>query len=326
MRAAIYERTGPASEVLRVTELPDPEPGRGEVRVRVCVAAVNPTDWKARLGFPGRPMPFSRQTPGQDGAGEIDAVGAGVDPTRLGETVWVYHAADGRPSGTAAEYVVVPAEQAVQLPEGVSLDQGAALGIPFLTAHRCLFADGSIDGAHVLVAGGAGAVGNAAIQLAKRAGTQVITTVSSEAKAKLAREAGADEVVVDYTRADAGAEIGAWAPAGVDRILELALGANLELDLEVLASGGTIVTYATEHTEPQLPVGRLLRQNVRLLFMLVYATPPHALRQGVREITDALVEGALRPLPALRFALDEIVAAHEAGERGETGKVLIELP
>lgn len=326
MQAAIYERTGPAREVLRVVEVPDPRPAPGEVRVRLRASGVNPTDWRSRSGNSGRPMAFPQQTPGQDGAGEIDAVGAGVDRERLGERVWVYHAALGRPGGSAAQYVVLPEEQAVPLPPGVDVEQGAGLGIPFMTAHRCLFADGPVAGRDILVAGGAGAVGNAAVQLAKRAGARVITTVSSPAKAELARQAGADGVIVDYRRPSAALEVRAFAPDGVHRIIEVALGANLALDLEALAPSGTIITYAREETDPAIPVHRLMANNQRLEFMLIYTTPPEALRHAVRDITEALRAGDLRPLPAHHFPLAEIAAAHEAVERGTVGKVIVDLP
>src|SRR5690606_4205791 len=194
MRAAVYDTSGPAQGELRVVDLPDPSPGPGEVRVRLRVAGVNPTDWKAR-SRPGGEWP--QQTPGHDGAGVVDAVGDGVDAARVGERVWVYHAALGRPGGTAAQLVCVPAAQAVRLPDGVSFGHGAGLGIPGITAHRCVFADGPVAGRTVLVTGGAGAVGHAAVQLAAWRGARVVATVSSEAKAALARDAG-DDAVVNY--------------------------------------------------------------------------------------------------------------------------------
>jgi len=326
MRAASYERTGPAGEVLRVTELPDPVPGPGEVRVRVRVSGVNPTDWRARSGDRGRPMAFPRQTPGQDGAGEIDLVGPGVPDERLGQRVWLYHAALGRPGGSAAEFAVVPAAQAVPLPDAVGYDQAAGLGIPFLTAHRCLFADGPLDGRTVLIAGGAGAVGNAAVQLAKRAGAQVLTTVSTPEKAALAEAAGADTVLVDYRRADAAAQLRSAAPGGVHRIVELSLGSNLALDLAVLAPGGSIVVYAPDPVDPVLVVPPLMAANARLSFMLIYTTPPAALQQAVTEVGELLAAGALRPLPSVRFPLADIALAHEAVEKGTPGKVLVDIP
>jgi NADPH:quinone reductase-like Zn-dependent oxidoreductase len=263
------------------------------------------------------------QIPGQDGAGVIDAVGPDVDDARIGDAVWVYHAAWQRPAGTAAQSVVVPSGQAVAVPEGIGLEQAAALGIPFMTAHRCLFADGPINDRCVLVAGGAGAVGHAAIQLAKRGGAEVIATTSTPEKAALAEQAGAD-LVVNYRELGAADRIRTAAPTGVDRILELALATNLELDLTVIGRGGTIMTYSPERADPELPVARLMRDGIRLSFMLIYTTPRQALRTAVEAITSALIDRALRPLPTTVFTLEEIAAAHEASERGITGKVLID--
>src|SRR5512139_150747 len=195
MKAALYEHEGAARDVLRVADdIERPEPGPGEVRVRVAVSAINPTDWKIRTGATGRPIDVF-QIPHHDGAGVIDAVGEGVDPGRVGQRVWTFFAAHGRRWGTAAQWTVLPEHQAVALPTGASFDLGACLGVPAMTAHRCLFADGPLDGATVLVAGGAGAVGHYAIQLAKQAGATVITTVSSPEKARLAGKAGADHTL-----------------------------------------------------------------------------------------------------------------------------------
>ncbi len=220
MRAAIYESFGPAAEVLKVVEIERPEPGPGEVRVRVRVSAVNPTDWKSRNAGQGE-LPFPFLVPNQDGAGEIDAVGEGVSEDRVGERVWLYFAAYKRQYGTAAQWICLPQEQAVALPADAGFDLGASLGIPALTAHRCLFADGPLDGLTVLVAGGAGAVGHYAIELARRAGARVISTVSSDEKAALARAAGAHETV-NYREGDPAEAILALAPGGVDRVVEVA--------------------------------------------------------------------------------------------------------
>ncbi|HEY3505189.1 MAG TPA: NADPH:quinone reductase [Actinocatenispora sp.] len=325
MRAAMFDATGPAAEVLRVVDLADPEPARGEVRVRLRTSGVNPSDCYARQGS-GLPMAAAYQIPGQDGGGEIDAVGEGVDPGVVGQRVWVYHAALGRSGGTAAQYVTVPAEQAVPLPAEVGYTQAAGLGIPFMTAHRCLFADGPIDGQDILVAGGAGAVGNAAIQLAKHAGARVITTVSSSHKAEVARAAGADEVIVDYTRSEVAGEIRALAPSGVHRLIEVALDANLALDLDVLAPGGTVVSYARGRTDPVAPLLRLMAGNVQLRFVLIYTTNAAALRHAVNDITEALHADALQPLPVVRHPLDDIAEAHDAVEASTFGKVIVDIP
>src|SRR5919202_844582 len=231
MLAARYETTGPAREVLRVEQIPTPEPGPGEVRVRVRASGVNPTDWKSRAGATG-PLRGEFQIPNQDGAGVIDAVGEGVDEGRVGERVWVYFAAFRRPWGTAAEYTVLPAEQAVPLPDGAPDELGASLGIPALTAHRCLLADGPVDGRTVLVAGGAGAVGHAAIELGVHLGANVIATVSSEEKVEL--------------------------------------GENLELDTAVCARNAAVATYADDGRPPELVVRKLMALNLVLRFVMVY--------------------------------------------------------
>jgi NADPH2:quinone reductase len=222
MRAAVYHEHGAARDVLDVLDIPTPQPLPGEVRVRVRVSAVNPTDWKSRRGSGLGPVTgFPFQVPNQDGAGDIEAVGPGVDPARVGERVWLYFAAWQRQYGTAAEYVCLPAEQAVPLPDTAGYDLGASLGIPALTAHRCLFADGPLDGRTVLVSGGAGAVGHYAIELGRRTGATVVATVSSDEKAELARAAGADHVV-NYRQNDAAARILEDAGGRVDRIVEVA--------------------------------------------------------------------------------------------------------
>jgi NADPH2:quinone reductase len=327
MRAAVYRRLGPAAQVLAVEEVDLPTPGPGEVRVRVAASGVNPTDWKARSG--AVPMPQTTegewfQVPNQDGAGVIDAAGPGVDPARVGERVWLYLAAWLRPWGTAAEYTVVPAERAVALPDAVPFELGASLGVPAMTAHRCLFADGPVQGLTVLVAGGAGAVGHFAIQLARAAGARVISTVSGPDKAELARQAGAHHVV-NYREDGAAENIRAAAPGGVDRIVEVALAANLRLDLDVAAPNASIVTYAAEPTQPALPVRELMTRNLLLRFMLLYTVPPEALRRAAEDITAALARRALTPLPTRRYPLDEIATAHDAVEAGVVGKVVVDV-
>jgi NADPH2:quinone reductase len=320
VKAALYDRYGPAAEVLRVQEVERPEPGPGEVRVKVAVSAVNPTDYKSRGGSTPRPID-GFQIPHHDGAGVIDATGEGVDPARVGQRVWLWFAAFGRRWGTAAEWTVVPERQAVALPEGVSMELGASLGVPAMTAHRCLFADGPVTGKTVLVAGGAGAVGHFAIQLARRAGARVIATVSGPQKAELARQAGADQVV-NYRDADAADQIRAVAPR-VDRVVEVALGANLALDLALAGPGTVIVTYAAQASDPVLPVRACMTANVVLRFILLYGVPAAALDHAVADVSAALAEGVLTELPEHRFPLSEIVAAHEAAEAGPTGKLLV---
>jgi NADPH:quinone reductase len=323
MKAALYERHGASQEVLRVEDVERPEPGPGQVRVRVEASGVNPTDWKSRSGATPRPID-SFQIPHQDGAGVIDAVGGGVDPGRIGQRVWLWLAAAGNRWGTAAQWTVVPEERAVPLPDGVSAELGASLGVPAMTAHRCLFADGPIEGKTVLVAGGAGAVGHFAIELAKWADARVISTVSGPQKAELAAKAGAD-LVVNYREPDAADQISSFAgAAGVEHVVEVALGANLQLDLAVAAQPeARIVCYAAEADDPVLPVRACMNANIVLRFVLLYRFPPEALSQAARDITAALAEGALTELPVVKFPLDEIAAAHEAVERGTLGKVLV---
>jgi NADPH:quinone reductase len=324
MRAALYDQHGPAREVLRVEDLERPEPGPGEVRVRVEVSGINPTDWKSRSGATPRPID-GFQIPHLDGAGVIDAVGDGVDAGRTGQRVWVWMASAGRRWGTAAEWTVVPERQAVPLPDNASAELGASLGVPAMTAHRCLFADGPVDGKTVLVAGGAGAVGHFAIELAKRAGARVIATVSGPHKAELAAKAGAD-LVVNYREPGAADQISAFAgQGGVDRVVEVAIGANLQLDLAVVRRpDGRIVTYAAEPADPVLPVRACMTANVLLRFVLLYGVPPEALGQAAQDVSAAVADGALTELPVTRFPLDEIAAAHDAVEGGAiVGKCLV---
>jgi NADPH2:quinone reductase len=334
MRAIVYSQAG-GPDVLRLTDRPVPEPGPGEVRVRVAVSGVNPTDWKARRGHVGYP----EVVPDQDGAGTIDAVGPGVDPSRVGQRVWIWEAAWQRADGTAQEYVALPERQAVALPDSASFDLGASLGIPALTAHRTLtvadggptrLGPGALEGRTVLVAGGAGAVGNAAIQLARWAGATVVTTVSGPAKAALARAAGANHVV-NYRAEDAAAATRRVAPEGVDIVVEVAPAANAALDLAVIARDATVAIYATDGGgDLVLPVGQLMRLNARYQLVLVYTEPEQAKRHAVQDVSAAVAAGALRAgeeagLPLHRFPLERTADAHAAVEGGTTGKVLVDV-
>lgn len=318
MLAAVYRSTGD-SDVLAVEDIDRPEPGPGEVLVRVRVAGVNPTDYKRRRTA----APEGCQIPGQDGAGDIEAVGDGVDSGRLGQRVWVWFAArPGRIHGTAAQYTVVPSGQAVALPAAVSYDAGAGFGVPAMTAWHCLYADGPLTGRTVLVAGGAGAVGNAAIALARRGGAHVLSTASDTRKAALAEAAGA-HTVVNYRDVDAADRLRAAAPDGVHRIVEVALGANLELDLAVLAPLGTVSTYADD-TLAELPVRRLMVANAVLRFVLIYGITDADLAAAAAGVGAAAAD--LPTLPVTRFPLADTAAAQDAVERGAVGKVLIDLP
>lgn len=325
MLAACYQTSGPRQGVIESRELPTPEPGPGEVRVRVALSGVNPTDWKARRPASLASVDTELVVPNQDGAGTIDAVGEGVDQTRIGERVWLYNAQWRRAQGTAAQWIALPAEQAVGLPEGISFELGASLGIPAITAHRCLFAQGPLPaGTKLLVHGGAGAVGHAAIELAVWRGAAVAATVSSEEKASLARAAGA-ELVLNYRREDVAGAVREWAPDGVMRIVDVDIVANLELDAQVLAPGGTISSYATAAQPVALPRA-LMVLNAHVDFVLVYTIPAAAKRAAIAEITAALAADALTTLPLLRFPLSEAAAAHDAVEGGAIGKVLIDIP
>jgi len=320
MKAAIYRSTGAARDVLRVEDVDRPEPGPGEVLVRVRASGINPTDVKARSGAVPRPVD-GFQIPHHDGAGVIEAVGPGVDPARAGQRVWLWFAAHGSRWGTAAEWTVVPSRQAVLLPEGASFELGASLGVPAMTAHRCLSADGPVTGETVLVAGGAGAVGHFAIELAKYAEARVVTTVSGPEKAALAAKAGAD-LVVNYRDPDVIDQIKAFTPV-VDRVAEVALGANLRLDLALAGPSTVVVSYAADGPDPVIPVRACMTANVVLRFILVYGVPSQALDAAITDITAALTAGALTELPVHRFPLSEITAAHEAAESGVVGKVIV---
>lgn len=327
MRAAYYERQGPADEVLCVADLPIPQPGPGEVRVRVHVSGLNPTDLKARTGFSSA-MPFPRIIPHQDGAGVIDAVGDSAGASRIGQRVWVYEAQYGRASGTAAEYVVVPSGQAVPLPDNVSFEIGASLGIPALTAHQCLFADGDIKDRDVLVQGGAGVVGTAAILLAKWAGAKVMATVMNREQAAIARAAGAD-LVLDRLNDDVAAAINAHTGnAGVDRIVEVNVKANLDVDLACLAPGGVISCYAMAHAADELtvPLLKAMVHGCVLRFVYIYSVPNAAKIQAIKDINACLASGLYIPHIGMNLPLEKIADAHVALESASVmGKVLVAL-
>ncbi|HXZ99949.1 MAG TPA: NADPH:quinone reductase [Candidatus Binatia bacterium] len=322
MRAVIYERQGPAHEVLRAVDIPRPDPGPGEVRVRISLSGINPTDWKSRSGATPRAI-GEFQIPHHDGAGVIDAVGPGVDQGRVGQRVWLWMAAAGRPWGTAAEWSVVPAYAAVPLPDGASMELGACLGVPALTAHRCLYADGDVDGRTVLVTGGAGAVGHFAIELAKHGGARVVTTVSGAEKAELAGAAGAD-LVVNYREPDALERIRGFAE-WVDRVVEVNIAANLAQDLALAGPGTVVAAYAIDQPDPVLPVRACMAANVTLRFVLLYGVPAADLLRGVEDVSRALAAGALTALPIRRFPLEECAAAQEAVREGAVGKVVLEI-
>jgi NADPH2:quinone reductase len=309
MQAAWYERQGPADEVLQVGERPAAKPEPGEVRVRIHASGVNPSDTYGRSGRQG-PMAFTWVIPHQDGAGVIEAVGEGVPAERVGERVWVYEATWNRQAGTAAEYCVVPAVRAVRLPDTAAFDCGACLGIPAMTAHRAVFADGPVQGHTLLVTGGAGAVGSTAIQLAVWGGATVISTVSSDEKATAARDAGATHTI-NYREQDVAAEINRLTGAGVDRVVEVDFGGNLATSVQALKPSGVIASYASRgNDQPPVHFRSLMVKNITVHAILVYTMAESAKAAATADITRALEAGALRPLITSRLPLDRIAEAH----------------
>ncbi|MFE6485485.1 NADPH:quinone reductase [Streptomyces sp. NPDC057757] len=325
MLAAWYERQGPAVEVLRVGELPDPQPGPGEVRVRVAVSGVNPGDTKKRRGWLGSAMPFPQVIPHSDAAGVVDAVGDGIDVRRVGQRVWVYGAQSYRAFGTAAQYTVVPGELAVPLPDQVSDELGASLGIPGITAHRTVFGDGPVDGRFVLVHGVLGGVGSLAAQLAHWGGAVVLGTVRHAEDLYQVDPAVVSHAVALDQDDPAGA-IRAYAPRGVDRVIEVSLSDNADLDAAVVANDAVIAAYATRADRPELPFWPLLFGNITLRMLGSDDFPAAARRQAARDLTAAAAVGALTADIGDRCPLDDIAKAHDLVDAGGRGRVLLTVP
>ena len=323
MKAVWYEQNGPA-DILQVGEMADPEPGPGEVKVRVVSSGVNPSDWKRRQGLTRR-IDFPRVIPNQDGAGVIEQVGEGVPASRVGERVWLFEAQNNRPFGSAAEYTVQPTGHAVLLPGNTTFTEGACLGVPAMTAHRCVFADGPVDGKTVLVTGGAGAVGNYAVQLAKLAGANVISTVSSDQKARIAVEAGADHTV-NYRTEDVAQRVSdITGGKGVDLIVEVDFAANFNVSREILAPNSTLAIYAAgTAAQPPVPLG-FSSSNVNVRFVLVYDMPEPAKDAAVKDINELLEAGKLTHLLGPRFPFESTADAHRAVEGGAIGNVTIDI-
>jgi NADPH2:quinone reductase len=324
MKAAWYEKQGAARDVLAVGEMNDPQPLTGEVRIRIAASGVNPGDVKKRQDAFGYGMPYPRVIPHSDGAGTVDAVGEGVLQQWIGRRVWCYGAQTYRPFGTAAEFTVVPLAQAVPLPENAPVEQGACLGIPGITAHRAVHVAGSVEGRTVLVQGGAGAVSAFAIKLAHLAGARVIATCRSERNKEIAARAGADMVLLsDETLVE---RIREFAPDGVHHIVEVAFGANIETDIEILAQGGSIATYASDVFRPEIPYWPLVFCNARLFFIGSDDVPMEAKMEAARAINQALEAGWQGLEIAERFSLDEIAEAHEFVERSaKSGRVIVTI-
>lgn len=326
MKAAFYDRNGPADDVLQVGEMPKPIPAAGEVLVRVHASGVNPSDVKSRAGLRAK-MAYPRVVPQSDGAGVIEAVGAGIDPARVGERVWIWNGQWQRPLGTAAEYIALPGLQASHLPDNTPFEAGACLGIPAMTAHRCVFADGPVAGQKILVTGGAGAVGHYAVQLARWGGAQVIATASGPEKAAHAKAAGADRVV-NYKTEDVAAAVKDFTQGqGVDRIVEVEFGGNLSTSLACLKTNGIIATYASGAVmEPKLPFYPMMFQGVTIRMVLVYILPEAARRQSIQDINHALAQGALVHAIAETYPLERIAEAHKAVESGKMiGNVVVSI-
>jgi NADPH2:quinone reductase len=324
MQAVYYERNGAAREVLTVGEVQTPRPGPGEVRVKLAASGVNPSDVKSRQGST-RKIAFPRVVPHSDGAGTIDDVGDGVPKSRIGERVWVWNGQWKRAFGTAAEFIALPAAQAVTLPDNVGFDAGACLGIPAMTAiHAVILAD-AIKNMNLLVSGGAGAVSQYVIQFAKAKGANVIATVSSPEKAKAAHEAGADHVI-DYKRENVGERVMEITDKrGVDAAVEMDLAANARLIPGVLRPKGRVIVYGTG-PEATLPAAFCLFNSLRLQFFLVYELDAKEREHSVEAINDALKSGTLlNRVTQPTFSLADTVAAHEAVERGTIGNVIVTL-
>jgi NADPH2:quinone reductase len=324
MRAAWYEKQGPAREVLVVGEMPDLHPGAGEVRIRIAASGINPGDIKKRQDSFGLGMPYPRIIPHSDGAGKVDQVGDGVSAEWVGRAVWCYGAQSYRPFGTAAEFTVVPLDHVAHLPDNVSPGQGACLGIPGITAHRAVHVGGDVAGYTVLVQGAGGAVGMCAVALARHAGARVIGTVRSSSEEAAARSAGAHEVVINDYGLVAGVK--ALVPEGVDHIVEVAFGANIDADIEMLKMGGSIGAYATDNATPKIPFWLMVFKNIRVFFLGSDDFPAEAKVAATRDLNDALEKGWPGFEIGDRIPLAEIARAHELVEHPvRRGRVVVTL-
>jgi NADPH2:quinone reductase len=328
MQAAYYEKQGAAKEVIHYQQMPIPQPGAGEVRVKIHASGVNPSDTKSRGGWGGIEQKFERIIPHQDGAGVIESVGENVDKSRVGERVWIYEAQLGRAFGTGAEYVVIASEKAVILPDNTSFAEGACLGVPAMTAHRAVFADGEVKGQTIFVTGGAGAVGNYAIQWGKYGGATVITTVSTPEKAKIAEAAGAD-YIINYKTEDVVKRIQeiTGKTRGINRIVDVDFSQNLNVADAVLRTNGGVAMYSANPDDaPALPILSLMLRNIIIRTILVYTMPQDAKEAAIKDITTALKADKLRHNIAQLFPFKELAAAHEAQDSGKMiGKAIVEI-
>ncbi len=324
MRAAWYEKQGPARDVLIVGEMPNPHPTAGEVRIRIAASGINPGDIKKRQDSFGYGMPYPRVIPHSDGAGQVDQIGEGVSSEWIGRSVWCYGAQSYRPFGTAAEWTVVPVDQVAPLPENASMHQGACLGIPGITAHRAVHIAGAVNGRTVLVQGAAGSVGLCVVRLARQASAQVIGTVRSLSDEATAREAGAHEVVLSDQ--EMVARVRNLAPDGIDHIIEVAFGANVENDIELLKMGGSIATYATDSPTPKIPFWQMVFKNIRVFFLGSDDFPKDAKILAAQDLNRALEAGWPGFEIGELIPLSDIARAHELAEHpARHGRVVVTL-
>ncbi len=325
MKAIWFERAGDAAEVLIYGERERPIAGDGEVLVRLRASAVNPSDVKKRAGLQPAGLKNGFVIPHSDGAGVIESVGGGVPAARVGERVWVYQAQYQRHLGTASEYVAVPAERAVPLPVQATFAIGACLGIPLMTAHRCVFADGDVGGQTILVSGASGRVGFYAAQLAKLAGARVIGTAGSEARCRIAEQAGCD-LVLNYHQDDLIESIKKFT-GGVERIIDVEFGINAAINAQILNTNGVLVSYASsQEPQPTIPFYPLMFNNILIRLVLVYNMPESAKRLATADITDWLENNRLTHRLAAPHPLDQTAAAHRVVEEGSgDGCVVVEI-
>jgi len=317
MKASWFESFGPASEVLVVGAQPKPVPGNGEVLVRLMASGVNPSDVKKRMGSAPDLLDGGLVIPHSDGAGIIEAIGEGVAQNRIGERVWVYEAQHKRRFGSAAEYVAVEHRRAVSLPDSTGFEIGSCIGIPVMTAHRCVFADGSVDGQTLVITGGVGRVGHYAVRWASQAGAKVIATASNDKDAQSCIQAGAAAVVNHRDEDFAARVVAANGGAPVDRVIDVEFGANLPATLDMIRTSGTIVTYgSTVVTEPKLPFYQMMFMDLLIRLVIVYNMPEPAKQAAIADIGRALCDERLQHRVAHILPLSEIVRAHELIEQG----------
>jgi NADPH2:quinone reductase len=324
MKAAWYEKQGAARDVLVVGEMPDPIPAAGQVRIRIAASGINPGDIKKRRDAFGYGMAYPRVIPHGDGAGRVDRLGSGISSEWMSRSVWCYGAQSYRPFGTAAEFTVVPIDQIAPLPEKVSMEQGACLGIPGITAHRAVHVGGAVRGQTVVVQGAAGAVGLCAVALARHAGARVIGTVRSTSDQQTALNAGAHDVVLSDKELTA--RVRMLAPEGIDHIVEVAFGANIEADVELLKPGGSIASYATDNPAPIIPFWQMVFKNIRVFFLGSDDFPKEAKVKAARDLNAALEAGWPGFEIGERIPLADIARAHELVEHPlRPGRVVVVL-